>query len=208
MLLPFYKKNQIEAGCDEAGRGCLAGPVFAACVVLPPAFDLPLLNDSKQLSEKKRNLLRKQIETQALAFGVAAASHQEIDELNIFRATFLAMHRSIDIVRLTKQTRPDWLLIDGNHFSPYPKIPHQCIVKGDGKYASIAAASVLAKTYRDEHLLELHQQYPEYLWNKNKGYATKAHRQAIAEHGVSPFHRRSFKLFSTQLALEMQEEKK
>lgn len=190
MLLPFHDPHLLEAGCDEAGRGCLAGAVFAAAVILPKDFAHPLLNDSKQLTESQRDVLRKVIESEALAWSVAEVSAEEIDRINILKASFLAMHRAVDALRL----RPEMLLIDGNRFYPYPQTPHLCVVKGDGKYASIAAASVLAKTWRDEAMLKLHQDSPHYKWSENKGYPTAAHRMAIREHGVSPWHRRTFQL--------------
>ena len=189
-LLPFHDPILLEAGCDEAGRGCLAGPVFAAAVILPKQFEHPLLNDSKQLSENQRDLLRKVIENQALAWAVAEVSAEEIDAINILKASFLAMHRALDALPM----RPELLLIDGNRFNAYPNTPHICVVKGDGKYAAIAAASVLAKTWRDEAMLRLHQEFPHYKWIENKGYPTLAHRSAIREHGICPWHRRSFQL--------------
>lgn len=190
MLLPYYQNAFIEAGCDEAGRGCLAGPVFAAAVILPKNFSHPLLNDSKQIKEKDRFLLRSQIEEKAIAFAVAQVSHQEIDNINILNASFLAMHKALDILLI----KPQFIIIDGNRFKPYQSIPHQCIVKGDGKYFSIAAASILAKTYRDEYMQQLHQQYPIYDWQKNKGYPTAQHRKLIVENGFSPYHRKTFKV--------------
>ncbi|TAH02941.1 MAG: ribonuclease HII [Sphingobacteriales bacterium] len=190
MLLPYYQNNLIEAGCDEAGRGCLAGPVFAAAVILPTNFYHPLLNDSKQIKEKDRFLLRYEIEKHAIAFAVAQVSHQEIDEINILNASFLAMHKALDILSIT----PQFIIIDGNRFKPYQTIPHQCIVKGDGKYFSIAAASILAKTYRDDYMQQLHQQYPVYNWQKNKGYPTALHRKIVLENGFSPYHRRTFRV--------------
>ncbi|MCR9099174.1 MAG: ribonuclease HII [bacterium] len=190
MLLPFFDKNQIEAGCDEAGRGCLAGPVFAAAVVLPTDFEHPLLNDSKQLSEKQRYEARKIVESEAIAWAVAQVSPREIDEMNILNASFLAMHRAI--AQLAPP--PECLLIDGNRFKPYQDLPHHCIIKGDGKYLSIAAASVLAKTYRDDYMMQIHETHPHYDWHKNKGYPTKAHRAAIQAHGATPHHRQSFRL--------------
>ncbi len=192
MLKPFYTKNKIEAGCDEAGRGCLAGPVVAAAVILPPDFKNSMLNDSKLLSEKKRNLLRPIIEQEALAWAVGIVDHKEIDEINILNASFLAMHRALDQLLI----KPEAIIIDGNRFNAYKNIPHDCIVKGDSKYFSIAAASVLAKTYRDDIMEKLHQEYPVYDWKKNKGYPTKSHRKAIAEHGASPHHRMTFKLLA------------
>ncbi len=190
MLALFHNPNEIEAGCDEAGRGCLAGPVFAAAVILPPDFDCPELNDSKQLSEKQRNRIRPIIEADALSWAVAQVDAPKIDEINILQASFLAMHRAIDDL----QTRPTALLIDGNRFKPYLGIAHQCMIKGDGRFLSIAAASVLAKTYRDDFMAQAHLQYPDYGWAQNKGYPTKAHRAAIQQHGVTPLHRQSFKL--------------
>ncbi|MEQ8706573.1 MAG: ribonuclease HII [Phaeodactylibacter sp.] len=190
MLLPFFDKNQIEAGCDEAGRGCLAGPVFAASVILPPDFEHPLLNDSKQLTEKQRYKARAIVEAEATAWAVAQVSPGKIDEINILNASFLAMHRAIEQL----DEVPEALLIDGNRFKPYEGIPHHCIIKGDGKYLSIAAASVLAKTYRDDYMMQIHEAYPYYDWAKNKGYPTKAHRAAIRAHGATPHHRQSFRL--------------
>lgn len=200
MLLPFYKENQIEAGCDEAGRGCLAGPVFAAAVILPIDFCNDLLNDSKQLTEKQRYMLRPIIEEQAIAWAVGIVSAKEIDKINILNASFLAMHRAVD--QLT--VRPNFLIIDGNRFRPYDKIPHQCIVKGDGKYMSIAAASVLAKTYRDDYMNSIDKDYPMYLWKQNKGYPTKAHRDAIKSFGPCEHHRMSFTLIDPQLELQFE----
>lgn len=188
-LLSYFKKGLIEAGCDEAGRGCLAGPVFAASVILPNDFYHPLLNDSKQLNEHQRELLRPIIEKEALAFAVAQISPQEIDEINILKASFKAMHKAIDNL----QVKPALLLIDGNRFTPYLGIAHECVVKGDGKYAAIAAASILAKTYRDDFMFAAHQDYPNYKWNENKGYPTKAHKALIAAHGLTPLHRFTFK---------------
>jgi ribonuclease HII len=190
MLQPYFDASLVEAGIDEAGRGCYAGPVYAAAVILPANFNCPQLNDSKQLTETQRNLLRPTIEQQSLAYAVVAVTHTEIDQTNILKATFRAMHRCID--QLSK--RPQLLLIDGNRFSKYPGIPHRCIVKGDGLYNSIAAASVLAKTYRDEHMLQLHEQYPQYDWQHNKGYGTATHRAAIEQYGLCPYHRKSFKI--------------
>lgn len=197
MLKQFLEEGRIEAGCDEAGRGCLAGPVTAAAVILPPDFSNDMLNDSKQLTEHQRDLLRPIIEREALAWAVEFVSPQEIDEINILRASFTAMHRAID--RLT--IRPEALLIDGNRFIPYPNIPHTCIVKGDGKMMSIAAASVLAKTHRDEYMRRIAQEFPQYGWEGNKGYPTKAHRAAIAQYGTSPYHRMTFQLLDPQLSL-------
>ncbi len=192
MLKLNLDPHKIEAGCDEAGRGCLAGPVFAAAVILPSNFKSDLLNDSKKLNEKNRYLLRDVIEKEALAWAVGQVSVEEIDEINILKAAFLAMHRAIDQLTM----RPESLLIDGNKFTPYPKISHHCIVKGDAKFMSIAAASILAKTYRDDWMKALGVDYPEYGWSKNKGYPTKTHRAAIAKHGISPHHRTSFKLLA------------
>lgn len=180
----------IEAGCDEAGRGCLAGAVYAAAVILPKDYKNEMLNDSKKLSEKKRYLLREQIECDALDWALGVVSPQEIDEINILNASFLAMHRALDQLKL----RPEALLIDGNRFNPYPGVPHTTVVKGDGKYMSIAAASILAKTYRDDYMMKLHLEYPQYHWDHNKGYPAKAHRQAIREYGVTPYHRLSYNL--------------
>ena len=190
MLLPFLNSDLIEAGCDEAGRGCLAGPVFAAAVILPKDYKNKLLNDSKKLTEKQRNQLRYEIEKEAVECAVSQVSAQEIDEINILNASFLAMHRAVD--QLDK--RPEALLIDGNRFKAYQNIPHHCIVKGDGKYMSIAAASVLAKTYRDDYMLNIHGEFPFYHWNENKGYPTPAHRRAIQERGAVIHHRKSFTL--------------
>lgn len=190
MLLPYMDDRLIEAGCDEAGRGCLAGAVYAAAVILPKDYENEMLNDSKKLSEKKRYLLREQIERDALAWAVGVVTPQEIDEINILNASFLAMHRALDQLKL----RPEALLIDGNRFKPYHDTPHTTVVKGDGKYMSIAAASILAKTYRDDYMMRLHEEYPQYHWDSNKGYPAKAHRQAIREYGVSPYHRMSYNL--------------
>lgn len=188
MLRPYFQKNIIEAGCDEAGRGCLAGPVVAGAVILPPDFSHPLLNDSKKLSEHHRDMLRPIIEREALAWAVAMIDHEEIDRINILNASFKAMHQAID--KLT--TKPEVLLIDGNRFSPYIGIPHHCIVGGDGKYASIAAASILAKTHRDEYMLAIHQHFPDYGWDKNKGYGTKKHIDILKLNGMSAHHRKTF----------------
>jgi ribonuclease HII len=188
MLFNNLHKNKIEAGCDEAGRGCLAGPVFAAAVILPPDYKNELLNDSKKLTEKQRDLLRSIIEEEALAWAVATVDAPEIDEINILNASFLAMHRAIDKLTII----PEYLLIDGNRFKPYKTIPHQCIIKGDGKYLSIAAASILAKTHRDEFMKKIHQEFPDYSWNKNKGYPTLQHKMAIQKQGFTPYHRKTF----------------
>ena len=199
MLLPFFDENETEAGCDEAGRGCLAGPVFAAAVMLPKDFSHPFLNDSKQLTENQRFELRPIIEREALAWAVVSLSPSEIDQLNILWASVEGMHRAVAKL----QIRPTSLLIDGNRFRPYPGIPHQCFVKGDGRYLSIAAASVLAKTYRDDYMDILAKQYPQYGWERNKGYPTAEHREAIRQHGPTVEHRRSFRLLPVgeQLAI-------
>lgn len=189
-LLSHYTSNLIEAGCDEAGRGCLAGPVFAAAVILPRDFSDDVLTDSKQLTEKQRNKLRLVIEARAVAWAVALVDANTIDEINILNASILAMHRAIQ--KLSQL--PQLLLIDGNRFNTYPEIPHQCIVKGDEKYLSIAAASVLAKTYRDEYMLNIGLEFPMYNWKNNKGYPSKMHRQIIVEFGVTPYHRKTFRM--------------
>lgn len=200
MLASSFQNKLIEAGCDEAGRGCLAGPVYAAAVILPKKYKNSLLNDSKQLSEKKRNQLRIEIERDALAFGVGIVDNQKIDEINILKASFLAMHLAVEQLNTT----PELLLIDGNRFTPYPSIPHKCIIKGDAKFLSIAAASVLAKTYRDEFLEKMHHEFPVYDWNKNKAYPTKKHRESIIKHGITPYHRKSYNLFPTQQKLDLE----
>lgn len=189
-LQSFYQKELLEAGCDEAGRGCYAGPVFAAAVILPVEFEHPLLNDSKQVKEADRTLLRLFIEKNAKAWAVAKVDVEEIDKINILKASFLAMHRSVSQLKL----KPEFLLIDGNRFEKYQQIPHKCFVKGDGKYASIAAASILAKTHRDEWMKNLHTSFPQYQWDKNKGYGTADHRSAIQEHGLCIHHRKSFNI--------------
>ncbi len=198
-LSAYLEKNRIEAGCDEAGRGCLAGPVVAAAVVLNPKKPINGLNDSKQLNEKKRIFLRHEIESNALSFSVAVVEPEKIDEINILNASIHAMHLAVQKLHVI----PEWLLIDGNRFHAYPGINHTCVIKGDGKFQSIAAASILAKTYRDEIMLKLHEKFPEYHWNKNMGYPTKAHRDAIKNFGATPHHRMSFKLLpdSNQLRL-------
>ena len=198
-MLKHYKSKLIIAGCDEAGRGCLAGPVVAAAVILPKNFKNKMLNDSKVLSEKKRDFLRPIIEKQAIAWAVGIVSPAEIDKINILNASFLAMHRAIDSLN----TKAELLLIDGNRFNPYPEIPHECIIKGDGKFLSIAAASVLAKTYRDEIMKELDLSFPGYNWKQNKGYPTKQHRKAIAEYGANEHHRKTFQLLPSQLVLDI-----
>lgn len=190
MLKLFYQNKLLEAGCDEAGRGCLAGPVVAAAVILPKHFAHPVLNDSKQLTETERNLLEPIIKQEAISWAIGICDHAEIDKYNILKASFMAMHKAIDKLEM----KPELLLIDGNRFIRYPGIPHKTIIKGDAIYASIAAASVLAKTYRDNIMQHLHAQYPVYGWNKNKGYATATHRKAIGDFGDSEFHRKSFRL--------------
>ena len=191
MLKLKYSENKLEAGCDEAGRGCLAGPVFAAAVILPETFVNCTLNDSKQIKEKDRYLLRKIIEREAIVWAVGIVDHEEIDRINILNASFLAMHRAIDkLIQI-----PELLLIDGNRFKTYKSIEHVCIIKGDGKYAPIAAASILAKTYRDDFMKELSLKFPQYHWDRNKAYPTKVHRAAIQEYGICQYHRKSFKLF-------------
>ena len=196
-LAPFFTTFN-EAGCDEAGRGCLAGPVVAAAVILPKDFKNELLNDSKKISEKNRNKLRLIIEAEATSWGIGFVSPNEIDKINILQASFLAMHRAIDQLK----AKPKHLVIDGNKFNPYRKIPHTCIIKGDGKYMNIAAASILAKTHRDELMYNIHERFPHYNWKKNKGYPTKEHRQAISTHGTSPHHRMTFKLIPEQLKMK------
>lgn len=189
-MLNTFDENLLEAGCDEAGRGCLAGPVFAAAVILPKDFFHPLLNDSKKMTEAARNILRPIIEQHAIAWAVASCSAEEIGSINILNASILAMHRALDVLKL----RPELILVDGNRFKPYKEIQHHCVIGGDGKYAAIAAASVLAKTYRDEHMETLHQQYPLYGWDKNKAYPTIGHRKAIQQYGKTPEHRPGFRL--------------
>ena len=190
----YFQDKVLEAGCDEAGRGCYAGPVFAAAVILPKDFEHPLLNDSKKVKIADRYILRTFIEANALSFAVGTVSVEEIDSINILRASFTAMHRAIDQLK----KNPKLLLIDGNRFIPYKKIPHQCIIKGDGKYAAIAAASILAKTYRDDYMMHLHDAHPQYKWNVNKGYGTAAHRAAIAQYGLTDHHRKSFNILPVQ----------
>jgi ribonuclease HII len=197
MLLSYYQEQLVEAGCDEAGRGCFAGPVFAAAVILPKDFSHPTLNDSKQLTAKEREELKVFILSNALDHAVAMVDNTEIDRINILKASFKAMHLAIDMLK----KRPSFLLIDGNRFEPYRKIKHQCIVEGDGKYASIAAASILAKTYRDAYMTKLDEEFPFYNWKKNKGYGTEEHRNAIKEHGLCKYHRMSFRLIPEQLDL-------
>lgn len=197
MLKPYFQKNTIEAGCDEAGRGCLAGPVYAAAVILPPDYKNEILNDSKQLSEKKRDELRAEIERDAISFCVASMDNNEIDQINILKASILSMHKAVSGLTVI----PQLLLIDGNKFIPYENIPYKCIVKGDATYMSIAAASILAKTYRDEFMYKIAKEFPEYHWDENKGYPTKSHRAAIMEYGITKYHRISYKLTDTQLSL-------
>ena len=196
-LLSFFQEEFLEAGCDEAGRGCLAGPVFAAAVIFPAGYCNPVLNDSKKLSEKKRMELRPIIEQEALAFAVASVSAEEIDRINIHKASYLAMHRALDML----QVKAEYLIIDGNKFIPYGELPYSCIVKGDGKYLSIAAASILAKTYRDEYMEGIAGEFPEYDWRSNKGYPTIKHRQAVLELGITPHHRKTFRVTDPQLKL-------
>jgi ribonuclease HII len=198
MLQAYFQEDKLEAGCDEAGRGCLAGPVFAAAVILPKDFHHPLLNDSKQLTEKERFELRPVIEQQAISFAVASLCNKQIDKINILKASFKSMHLAIKKLAV----KPELLLIDGNRFTVYKKIPHQCVVGGDGKFASIAAASILAKTYRDEYMMELHSKFPRYNWAQNKGYGTKEHQQALDTWGPSRYHRQSFRLSYNTGAIE------
>ena len=190
MLKSHYYEDLIEAGCDEAGRGCLAGSVYAAAVILPPDYQNELLNDSKKLTAKKRYALREEIERDAIAWAVGIVTPEEIDKINILNASFLAMHRALDQLKV----RPEAVIVDGNRFNPYQDLPSTTIVKGDGKYLSIAAASILAKTYRDDYMLSLAEEYPQYDWQSNMGYPTKKHRQAILEHGITPYHRKSYNL--------------
>lgn len=197
LLLPYHNPDLIEAGCDEAGRGCLAGPVYAAAVILPKDFYHPLLNDSKQLTARQRERLRPIIEENAISWSVVAVSPQEIDEINILRASITGMHRALDNLSV----RPQSILVDGNKFHKYNNIPHLCVIKGDGKYASIAAASILAKTHRDEYMLKIAQEYPQYGWEKNMAYPTKQHREAIAKYGITPHHRLSYKLVDDEPTL-------
>ena len=198
MLLPYFQNIVSEAGLDEAGRGCFAGPVFAAAVILPHDFQHPLLNDSKQVTEEARDLLRPIIEKESIAFAVAAIDNDEIDVINILQASFKAMHKAVDQLNI----RPGLLLIDGNRFKSYTNIPHQCIVKGDGKYTAIAAASILAKTYRDEYMQKLHIEFPHYGWDKNKAYGTPIHRKAIEVFGLCKYHRKSFNIYRELPELE------
>jgi len=198
MLKPYHMEGILEAGCDEAGRGCLAGPVFAAAVILPSDFRNPVLDDSKKLTPARRRELRLLIEEESQAWAIGIVGPDEIDQINILNASFAAMHQALDKIRLL----PSHLLIDGNRFKSYGQIPHSCIVKGDGIYASIAAASILAKTHRDDYMQALHREYPVYGWNKNMGYPTREHRQALGKYGPSPYHRRSFRLLDEQMRLD------
>jgi ribonuclease HII len=197
MLYPYFQDDQVEAGCDEAGRGCFAGPVFAAAVILPKDFYHPVLNDSKQLTPEEREELKPFIKANAIAYAVAMVDNDEIDQINILRASFKAMHMALDKLR----KRPSLLLIDGNRFYPYKKLRHQCIIQGDGLYSSIAAASILAKTHRDSYMRQLHKEFPHYNWKKNKGYGTEEHRNAIQMHGICKYHRKSFRLMREQAGL-------
>ena len=202
MLLNHYYEGKIEAGCDEAGRGCLAGSVYAAAVILPEDYQNDLLNDSKQLTEKRRYELREIIQRDAVVWAVGIVTPEEIDKINILNASILAMHRALDQLKV----RPEAIIVDGNRFKPYQKLPHTTIVKGDGKYLSIAAASILAKTYRDDYMNELAKEYPQYDWLSNKGYPTKRHREAIKQYGITPYHRKSYNLLGDgQLSLEFEE---
>jgi len=197
VLLSYYQKELVEAGCDEAGRGCLAGPVFAAAVIFPADYSNPILNDSKKLSLKKRELLRPIVEQEALAFAVSSVSAEIIDRINIHKASYLAMHQALDLLKISA----DYIIVDGNKFIPYKDIPYTCIVKGDGKYLSIAAASILAKTYRDEYMDNLAKDFPTYGWTRNKGYPTVEHRNSILQMGVTPHHRKTFRITDPQLKL-------
>ena len=200
-LCPHFYTACMEAGCDEAGRGCLAGSVYAAAVILPHDYDNPLLNDSKQMTEKQRYRLRDEIVRDAVAWAVGVVTPEEIDRINILRASFLAMHRALDSLSV----RPEAIIVDGNRFQPYHNLPFTTIVKGDGKYQAIAAASILAKTFRDDAMRALHEQYPVYDWATNKGYPTKHHREAIRQYGISPYHRRSYRLLPEELSLNFAE---
>jgi ribonuclease HII len=196
MLLSCYQEDLTEVGCDEAGRGCLAGPVFAAAVILPRHVKIPMLNDSKKLSKRQRNILRPIIEKKALSWAVALVNESKIDEINILNASILAMHLALESL----DEKPEFIVVDGNRFKPYPNIPHQTIIKGDGKYMNIAAASVLAKTHRDEWMEKIHHEFENFNWKQNKGYPTLAHRMAIEQHGLTRYHRKSFNVKSTQSA--------
>lgn len=194
MLKNYYEQGRVEAGCDEAGRGCLAGSVYAAAVILPPDYHNERLNDSKKLTARQRYALRQDIERDAVAWAVGVVTPQEIDQINILNASILAMHRALDQLRV----RPEAIIVDGNRFKPYRDLPHTTIVKGDGKYLSIAAASILAKTYRDDEMVRLAQEYPDYDWQHNMGYPTRKHREAIRQHGITPYHRRTFNLLGSE----------
>ncbi len=194
MLKNYYEQGRVEAGCDEAGRGCLAGSVYAAAVILPPDYHNERLNDSKKLTARQRYALRQDIERDAVAWAVGVVTPQEIDQINILNASILAMHRALDQL----QVRPETIIVDGNRFKPYRDLPHTTIVKGDGKYLSIAAASILAKTYRDDEMVRLAQEYPDYDWQHNMGYPTRKHREAIRQHGITPYHRRTFNLLGSE----------
>lgn len=194
MLKNYYEQGRVEAGCDEAGRGCLAGSVYAAAVILPPDYHSERLNDSKKLTARQRYALRQDIERDAVAWAVGVVTPQEIDQINILNASILAMHRALDQL----QVRPEAIIVDGNRFKPYRDLPHTTIVKGDGKYLSIAAASILAKTYRDDEMVRLAQEYPDYDWQHNMGYPTRKHREAIRQHGITPYHRRTFNLLGSE----------
>lgn len=194
MLKNYYEQGRVEAGCDEAGRGCLAGSVYAAAVILPPDYQNERLNDSKKLTARQRYALRQDIERDAVAWAVGVVTPQEIDQINILNASILAMHRALDQL----QVRPEAIIVDGNRFKPYRDLPHTTIVKGDGKYLSIAAASILAKTYRDDEMVRLAQEYPDYDWQHNMGYPTRKHREAIRQHGITPYHRRTFNLLGSE----------
>jgi len=197
MLFSAFQNRFIEAGCDEAGRGCLAGPVFAAAVIFPPDFRFIGIDDSKKLTETQRYALREVIQKEAIAYGIGQVDAEEIDRINILNASFLAMHRALDSLSVSAE----FLIIDGNRFKPYNTIPHECIIQGDGKYLSIAAASILAKTYRDDYMASLAIQYPQYGWKNNKGYATIQHRQAVMKYGISPYHRKTFRTNALQLEM-------
>ena len=194
MLKNYYEQGRVEAGCDEAGRGCLAGSVYAAAVILPPDYQNERLNDSKKLTARQRYALRQDIERDAVAWAVGVVTPQEIDQINILNASILAMHRALDQL----QVRPEAIIVDGNRFKPYRDLPHTTIVKGDGKYLSIAAASILAKTYRDDEMIRLAQEYPDYDWQHNMGYPTRKHREAIRQHGITPYHRHTFNLLGSE----------
>lgn len=200
ILKSCYRQNTLEAGCDEAGRGCIAGPVFAAAVVLPPGFSHSLLNDSKLLSENDRFKLRDEIKERAVAWSVEYLDSGTIDELNILRASILAMHRALDNLKVN----PEFIIIDGNWFIKYKSVEHKCIIKGDSKFYSIAAASVLAKTFRDDYMKKIHEEYDKYGWDRNKGYATRQHREAIGRFGITPYHRKSFRILNNQMKLKFQ----